>query len=174
MNTSGPHKQSRRWTWLSPGGDYHNQIDYITVKRRFQASLNIAKTMSFPGADIRSDHELVMMTFRLHLQRIYYSVLLCRKSKISIKKSTRTFSLNCSSLSAWSVGKCTKKWSQEVLLCTDCVSPQTRSRSLKAFNGANSISMTGMKKMWLKSLPVMSNVGDDWLARWTRLITIPS
>ena len=66
-NTSGPHKPSRRWTWHSPGGDYHNQIDYIVVKRRFQ---NIAKTSSFPGADIGSDHELAMMTFRLRLQRV--------------------------------------------------------------------------------------------------------
>ena len=28
VNTFGPHKPSRRWTWHSPGGDYHNQIDY--------------------------------------------------------------------------------------------------------------------------------------------------
>ena len=63
-------KPSRRWTWDSPGGDYHNQIDYIMVKQRFQSSVNIAKTMSFPGADIGNDHELVMMTFRLCLQRM--------------------------------------------------------------------------------------------------------
>ena len=30
-NTFGPHKPSRRWTWHSPGGDYHNQIDYIIL-----------------------------------------------------------------------------------------------------------------------------------------------
>ena len=39
------------------------------IKRRFQSSVDIAKTMSFPGADIGSDHELVMMTFRLRPQR---------------------------------------------------------------------------------------------------------
>ena len=33
------------------------------------SSVNIAKTCSFPGADIGSDHELVMMTFKLHLKR---------------------------------------------------------------------------------------------------------
>ena len=69
-NTFGTHKPSRRWTWHSPGGDYRNQIDYIMIKRRFQSSVNIAKTRSFPGADIGSDHELVMMTFKLHLQRV--------------------------------------------------------------------------------------------------------
>ena len=40
------------------------------VKRRFQLSVNIAKTRSFPGADIGSDHELVMMAFKLRLQRV--------------------------------------------------------------------------------------------------------
>ena len=32
--------------------------------------MSIAKTWSFPGADIGSDHELVMMTFKLRLQRV--------------------------------------------------------------------------------------------------------
>ena len=65
-NTFGPHKASRRWTWHSPIGEYHNQIDFIGVKRHFQTSKNIAKT-SFPGADIGSDHDLVTMAFKLHL-----------------------------------------------------------------------------------------------------------
>ena len=69
-NTFGPHKASRRWTWHSPNGKHHNQIDYIMIKRRFQTSVNIAKTRSFPGADIGSDHELVMMTFKLHLRKV--------------------------------------------------------------------------------------------------------
>ena len=32
--------------------------------------MNIAKTRIIPGADIGSDHELVMMTFKLHLKRV--------------------------------------------------------------------------------------------------------
>ena len=63
------HQTSRKITWHSPDGKTHNQIDYIMVKKRFKASVNIAKTQSFPGADIGSDHELVMMTFKLHLKR---------------------------------------------------------------------------------------------------------
>ena len=69
-NTLGAHKLSRRVTWHSLNGEHHNQIDYIMVKRRFRSSINIAKTRSFPGADIRSDHELVIMTFKLHLKRV--------------------------------------------------------------------------------------------------------
>ena len=68
--TFGPHNPSRRWTCHSPGRDYHSQIDYIMVKQRFQSSANIAKTSSFPGADTGSDHEFVIMTFRLRLQRM--------------------------------------------------------------------------------------------------------
>ena len=47
----------------------HYQIDYIMVKKRFSSSVNMARTRSFPGADIGNDHELVMMTFKLHLKR---------------------------------------------------------------------------------------------------------
>ena len=68
-NTFGSHKTSRKMTWHSPDGKSHNQTDYITVKKRFSSSVNIAKTRSFPGADIGSDHALVMMTFKLHLKR---------------------------------------------------------------------------------------------------------
>ena len=48
----------------------HNQIDYIMVKKRFRSSVNINRTRSFPGADVGSDHELLMMTFRLRLKKI--------------------------------------------------------------------------------------------------------
>ena len=40
------------------------------VQRRFQTSINIAKTRSFPGADIGSNHNLVTMTLKLHLKRV--------------------------------------------------------------------------------------------------------
>ena len=69
-NTLGKHKVSRRWTWHSPNGGYHNQIDYIMVRTRFMTNVNTAKTRSFPGADIGSDHDLVMMSFRLRLKKI--------------------------------------------------------------------------------------------------------
>ena len=68
-NTLGPHKPSRRWTWHSPDGKHHNQIDYILVKKRFRSGVNIHRTRSFPGADIGSDHDLVMMTFQVRLKK---------------------------------------------------------------------------------------------------------
>ena len=69
-NTFGPHKASRRQTWHSPDGKHHNQIDYILVKKRFRSGVNLARTRSFPGADIGSDHDLLMMTFHLRLKKI--------------------------------------------------------------------------------------------------------
>ena len=68
-NTLGPHKPSRRWTWHSSDGKHHNQMDYILVKKRFRSGVNIHRTRSFPGADIGSDHDLVMMTFRVRLKK---------------------------------------------------------------------------------------------------------
>ena len=68
-NTFGHHKTSRRWTWRSPDGRQHNQIDYILVRKRFRSGVNIARTRSFPEADIGSDHDLLMMTFRLRLKK---------------------------------------------------------------------------------------------------------
>ena len=61
-NTFGHHKASRRWTWHSPNGQHHSQIDYILVRKRFRSGVNIAKTRSF-------DHDLLMMTFRLRLKK---------------------------------------------------------------------------------------------------------
>ena len=67
-NTLGPHKPSRKWTWQRPDGKHHNQIDYILVKKRFRSGVNIHRTRSFPAADIESDHDLVMIAFRIRLE----------------------------------------------------------------------------------------------------------
>ena len=69
-NTFGHHKASRRWTWHSPNGQHHSHINYILVRKRFRSGVNIARTLSFPGADIGSDHDLLTMTFHLRLKRI--------------------------------------------------------------------------------------------------------
>lgn len=70
-NTLGEHKASRCWTWHAPDGVHHNQIDYILVQNRFRSGINRAKTRTFPGADVGSDHDLVIMNFRVRLKKIY-------------------------------------------------------------------------------------------------------
>ena len=67
-NTLGNHNPSRRWTWHSPDGTHHNRIDYILVKKRFCSGIKTARTRTFPGADVGSDHDMVMMTFQTRLK----------------------------------------------------------------------------------------------------------
>ena len=69
-DTFGHHKTSRRWTWHNLNGRHHNQTDYILVRKRFQSRVNSASTRSFPGPDIGSDHDLLMMTFKIRLKRM--------------------------------------------------------------------------------------------------------
>ena len=54
----------------SLNGQHHNQIDYILVRKRFRSGVNVASTRSFPGADIGSDHDLLMVALRLRLKKI--------------------------------------------------------------------------------------------------------
>ena len=69
-NTFGHHKASRGWTWHSSNRQFNSQIDCILVRKRFRSEVNIARTRSFSGVDIGSDHDLQMMTFRLRLKKI--------------------------------------------------------------------------------------------------------
>lgn len=67
-NTLHPHKKSRTTTWHSPNGLVHNQIDYILMPQRYKSSINKAKTRAFPGADVGSDHDLVLTRLKLKLK----------------------------------------------------------------------------------------------------------
>ena len=62
-NTLGNHKPFRRCTWHSPDGIHHNQIDYTLAKKRFRSGIKTARTRTFPGVDVGSNHDMVMMTF---------------------------------------------------------------------------------------------------------------
>ena len=67
-NTKFKHKPSRKWTWESPDGNTKNMIDMILVNNRWKSSVNGCR--SFPGADISSDHNLVICNFKLYLKKI--------------------------------------------------------------------------------------------------------
>ena len=68
-NTLGNQKPSRRWTWHSPYGTHYNQIDYILVKKRYHSGIKTARTRTFPGADVGSDHDMVKLTFQISLKK---------------------------------------------------------------------------------------------------------
>ena len=56
------------YTWVGPGNKVRNQIDYIICRQRWKSSIKIAKTL--PGADIGSDHQLLIADIRLKLKKI--------------------------------------------------------------------------------------------------------
>ena len=67
-NPLHPNKLSQTATWHSNSGQVHNQIDFILALQCFKSSINKAKTKTFPGADIGSNHDLVMTTLKLKLK----------------------------------------------------------------------------------------------------------
>lgn len=67
-NTIFRHHVRRRYTWKMPGDINRYQIDYIMVKQRFK---NQAKdSRSYAGPDIDSDHNVVIMKYRLNLKKL--------------------------------------------------------------------------------------------------------
>ena len=48
--------------------NHQNQIDYILCSQRWRSSIQSAKTR--PGADCGSDHELLIVKFRLKLKKV--------------------------------------------------------------------------------------------------------
>ena len=61
------HKR-RLYTWTSPDDQYRNQIDYILCSQRWRSSTQSAKTR--PGADCGSDHELLIVKFKLKFKTV--------------------------------------------------------------------------------------------------------
>src|SRR5664279_1988750 len=60
-------KENRCWTWESPCGKVHNQIDYIMISRKWRSSMTNAR--AYPSADVGSDHQLLIANLKLKLKR---------------------------------------------------------------------------------------------------------
>ena len=54
--------------WTSPNGQYPNQTDYILCSQRWRSCIHSAKTR--PGAECDSDHELLIVKFKLKLKKV--------------------------------------------------------------------------------------------------------
>ena len=68
MNTWFQHHKRYLYTWKSPGDGVRNQIDYITINKRFRNS--ILQVKGYPGADGGSDHVPVVATLRMKLRML--------------------------------------------------------------------------------------------------------
>jgi hypothetical protein len=64
-STMLPHRSIHKYTWTSPDGKTHNQIDHILLDRRQHSS--ILDVRSFRRADCDSDHYLVVAKVRERL-----------------------------------------------------------------------------------------------------------
>ena len=67
MNTVFKHHPRRLYTWTSPNGVYRNQIDYKLIRARWRSSITNANTL--PGADVMSDHQLLVCNMRIRLRK---------------------------------------------------------------------------------------------------------
>jgi hypothetical protein len=59
------HQNLHKYTWTSPDGQTHNQIDHILTDKRWHSS--ILDIQSFSGADCDTDHYMVVAKFRERL-----------------------------------------------------------------------------------------------------------
>ena len=60
------HKDIHKYTWTSPDGKTRNQIDHILINKKWRTSLLDVRTRR--GADVASDHELLVAKIRLKLR----------------------------------------------------------------------------------------------------------
>ena len=63
-----PHKNIHKLTWTSPDGRTRNMIDHILVNRKWIKS--VRDTRAYRGADVGSDHNLIICSVKLSLKAV--------------------------------------------------------------------------------------------------------
>jgi hypothetical protein len=79
-----PHRNIHKFTWKSPDGDTHNQIDHILVDRRRHSS--VLDVRSFRAADCDMDHYLVMAKIRERIAVTKQGSHKCHMERFNLKK----------------------------------------------------------------------------------------
>ncbi|KAL1446132.1 hypothetical protein WDU94_005544 [Cyamophila willieti] len=66
VSTNFPRKNIHKGTWVSPGGNYTNQIDHVLIDSRHKRS--VTNVRSIRGAECGTDHYLVLVQFQQRIQ----------------------------------------------------------------------------------------------------------
>ena len=72
-----PHKKIHKATWISPDGQTENQIDHFCISKKFRRSLEDVRVLR--GADVGSDHHLLIAKLKLKLKKHRSESHGCRK-----------------------------------------------------------------------------------------------
>ena len=89
-----PHKDIHKHTWISPDTRTKNPIDHVAVCGKFKRS--VLGTRAFRGADINSDHHLVVAKIKLRLCRVVKKANRLRKyntAKLKVPEVAQKFKI---------------------------------------------------------------------------------
>jgi len=79
VRTRFPHKDVHKETWYSADSRTTNQIDHVLISNRFRSAITDIRALR--GPDIGSDHNLLMINFKVKL-RVKLEINIMRKEKL--------------------------------------------------------------------------------------------
>ena len=82
-----PHQRIHKATWRSPDLKTENQIDHICINQRFRRSMQNVRV--FRGADVASDHHLVVTEVRMKLKKEWSSGSTRKRYNVDFLKDKR-------------------------------------------------------------------------------------